>query len=75
MTKVVRDHYLAERLPEELRGEIDPKALVRVVVETEEMEKMEGMVKPSDLIGSGRGIYRSPEEALEVIRRLREEWH
>jgi len=72
MTKVIRDHYLAEKLPEELRGEIDPKALVRVVVETEQTEEM---VKLSELIGAGRGIYRSPEEAVEAIRRLREEWH
>ena len=72
MTKIVRDHYPAAKLPDDLRGAIDPKVSVRVVVETEEHRKVSAF---SDLVGSGRGVYKSPEEALDTVRRLREEWN
>ena len=36
MNKVVREHYPAAKLPEELREGIDPKANVTITVEIEE---------------------------------------
>ena len=75
MKTVVVRNYPAERLPEELRGDIDPRAMVHVTVRADE-ELPAGTAVPSlvSLIGSGRGVYASPDEALDYVRRLRDEW-
>ena len=71
MKTVVVRNFPAEKLPEELRDGIDPKAKVHVTVRAD--EKLPAETAPSlvSLIGSGRGVYASPDEALKYIRELR----
>ena len=69
--KIVTEHYPVDRLPEELRRGIESGQMVRVVVEAEEEPTRVPLV---DLIGSAKGLYASPEEAVAFIRALRDEW-
>ena len=73
MNKIVRENYPVSKLPDDLREGIDPRARVRVVVEADEGTK--APLPLNNLIGAGRGLYQSPEEALQAIRRLRDEWN
>lgn len=69
--KIIIDSYPAEKLPEDLRRQISAKT-VRITMETEETEVPR---KPlSSYVGAGKGLYATPEEALEAIRSLRDEW-
>ena len=75
MKTVVVWNFPAEKLPEELRGDIDPKAKVHVTVRAdEELPAESAMPSLVSLIGSARGVYASPDEALDYVRRLRDEW-
>lgn len=72
MNKIVREHYPAAKLPEELRQGLNPEATVTIVIEEE------GQAKPSPLgsIALGDLPFREPgpplsvEEMLESIRSL-----
>ena len=69
--KIIIDSYPAEKLPEDLRRQISAKT-VRITMETEETPVPR---KPlSSYVGAGKGLYATPEEALEAIRSLRDEW-
>ncbi len=73
MSKIVREHFPAYKLPEELRGTIDPSSAVTVVV----MEE----IKPKDAVTleeifALEGLpSRSAEDIDSELRELREEWH
>jgi hypothetical protein len=69
--KIVTEHFPVDRLPEELRRGIESGRMVRVVVEAEVEPARIPLV---DLIGSAKGLYASPEEAVAYIRALRDEW-
>jgi hypothetical protein len=69
--KIVTEHFPVDRLPEELRRGIESGRMVRVVVEAEVEPTRVPLV---DLIGSAKGLYASPEEAVAFIRALRDEW-
>jgi hypothetical protein len=68
--RVVVEHYPAEKLPEQLRGAIscDSKVTVTVVQELPAPPRR----KLSDLVGAGKGLYRSPEDVLEFLRAERD---
>jgi hypothetical protein len=73
MNKVVRKHYPASRLPDELRAGIDPDALVHVTIEEE------AHPRPSleELRARLRELPKTPmnrEEIVKRIRDLRDEW-
>jgi len=77
MITLVVDDYPAERLPLDLRGQIDPGARVRVTVDVTGPPFERPPFKPKrlrDYIGAGKGVYGSPEEAVAAIRALRDEW-
>jgi hypothetical protein len=71
--KIVTEHFPVDRLPEELRRGIESGRMVRVVVEAE-AEVEPARIPLVDLIGSAKGLYASPEEAVAYIRALRDEW-
>jgi len=72
--KIVVEHFPVDKLPDELRRGIEAGQVVRVTVE----EESESMAPPyrslSDFVGAGRGLYATPEEATDFIRKLRDEW-
>ncbi len=77
MNRIVREHVPASELPEGLRGDIDPSAVVTVTIEQEEdtrvsADHLREMVQKyrANIVGTGV----SAEEAATRIRGLRDEW-
>lgn len=73
MNKIIREHYPAAQLPEDLRPSEDPNA--RVTVTIEEEEKAPGHVLSLEEIWAMRERpFRTKEEIDAEIRRQRDEW-
>jgi hypothetical protein len=70
--KIVVDHYPVERLPQELRAGLEAGQIVTVTVEGAE----EAATAPAlaTYVGTAKGAYTTPEDALAHIRRMRDEW-
>ena len=72
MNKIVREHYLAVRLPKDLRPNDDPDARVTVIIEE---EARPAKIMTLDEIFSQKGFRRRTKEQIDAeIRRQREEW-
>ena len=73
MNRIVREHYPASRLPDDLRGDVDPSSTVTVIVAEEEQrpEKVMSLEEIFSLEGFRR---RSAEEIDSDIQRMRDEW-
>jgi hypothetical protein len=72
MNKIIREHYPASKLPEELRPTDDPNASVTVTIEEEKRpEKVMTLEEIFSLTGFRR---RSAAEIDADIRQMREEW-
>ena len=78
MNKIVVEHYPVLQLPEDLREGLKPTGSVRVTVETERTTPPTGAEIVAQLRAekaaarNGDGV--TLEEAVERIRRLRNEW-
>lgn len=68
---LVVDNYPAQSLPEDLRRGLGDEALVRVTVEAKDIEKA---IPLTSFVGSAKGCYPKPEDAVDAIRGLRDEW-
>lgn len=72
MNKIVREHYPAAQLPEDLRPSDNPDARVTVIIE-EEMRPER--VMSLDEIFSQTGFRRRTKEEIDAdVRRQRDEW-
>jgi hypothetical protein len=72
MNKIVREHYPAAQLPEELRPSGDPNARVKVTIEEETRPEK---VMTLEEIFSQKGFRRRTKEEIDAeIRRQRDEW-
>jgi hypothetical protein len=72
MNKIVKEHYPASKLPEDLRAGVDPAATVTVTIVEEEAP-----AKPMSLdeIWALRTPpFRSAQEIDDQLRRDRDEW-
>jgi hypothetical protein len=69
MNKVVREHYPASKLPDELREGIDPSKDVTVTVVEE--ERPECVLTLDQIFALRRPPFLSKEEIDEHIRELR----
>lgn len=77
MNKIVREHYPASRLPEDLREEIGENAKVTVTIVVEESEKAgepDGQSWFDRHKHVQRDYFKSTEEVNEYVRSLRDEW-
>ena len=72
MNKVVRENYPASKLPADLREGLDPSTTVTVTVEQDEPGYQPMTLE--EIFASRRPPYRSAEEIVASIRRLRDEW-
>lgn len=72
MNKIVREHYPVEKLPPELREGLASGARVTVTIETE--AKPERVMTLEEMFALRRDVFSSPEEAVQHIRALRDEW-
>ncbi len=73
MNKIVRENYPASKLPEDLREGIDPGSRVTVTVMENDKPPHEVMTL-EEIFASRRPPFRSAEEIVADIRRLRDEW-
>ena len=73
MNRITRQHYPASKLPEDLRGNVDPSASVTVTIVEEEKrpEKVMSLEEIFSLKGFRR---RSAAEIGADLRRQRDEW-
>jgi len=71
MNKIVREHYPAERLPEELQEGLAPDARVTVTIETE--VPPEKVLTLEEMFALRREVFSSPEEVVRHVRALRDE--
>jgi hypothetical protein len=69
--KIVTEHFPVDRLPEELRRGIESGRMVRVVVEAEVGVAPKRSLR--QFLGSGRGAYPTAADAVDEIRKLRDE--
>ena len=73
MNRIVREHYPASRLPEELRAGLDPKASVTVTVEEVE-PRPDRVMTIDEIFAARRPPYRTADEIDVDIREQRDEW-
>ena len=73
MNRIVREHYPAARLPDDLRPIDNPDARVTVTVEVEE-ERPERVLSLDEIWASRQPPFRTKEEIDADIRRQRDEW-
>jgi hypothetical protein len=77
MNKIVREHYPAAKLPEDLRAEIGDGRRVTITIEVEE-EAIEKATGGGDWFSRHehlhRGTFHSLDEVNEHVRALRDEW-
>ena len=71
MNKIIREHYPAAKLPEDLRPSGDPDARVTITIEEEELPEK---VMTLDEIFSQKGFHRRTKEEIDAeIRSQRDE--
>jgi hypothetical protein len=74
MNRIVRQHYPASRLPEDLREGIDPAREVTVTVSVDDAPP-ERVMSLDEIFASGRPRYESLAEINKHVRSMREEWN
>jgi hypothetical protein len=73
MNKIIREHYPAANLPEDLRIGVDPSSRVTVTITLEE-ERPERALTLDEIWAWRRPPYRTKEEIDADVRRQRDEW-
>jgi hypothetical protein len=73
MNRIIREHYPASRLPEDLRAGVDPAATVTVTIEQEAVSSG-GVVSLEDIWASRSPPFKTVEEIDSELRRQRDEW-
>ena len=73
MNRIVREHYPASKLPEDLRAGVDPSSTVTVTI-VEEGKRPEKVMTLEEIFALRRPPFRTAEEIDEDLRRQRDEW-
>ena len=76
MDRLVVDHYPASKLPDDLRGRIQPSAVVKVTIEELPKQNFAKEELGRQLAEVRRSLEKkvTVEEAVARIRQLRDEW-
>jgi hypothetical protein len=74
MNKIIREHYPASKLPEDLREGVDPKSTVTVTVTVEGLRRPEQVMTLEEIFSLPGFRRRSAEEIDAEIRQMRDEW-
>jgi hypothetical protein len=72
MNRIVLQHFPASKLPDEMRGNVDPSSTVTVTIE-EEM-RPEKVMSLEEIFAARRPPFRTAEEIDAQLRRDRDEW-
>jgi hypothetical protein len=73
MNRIVRKHYPAAKLPDELRGDIDSSLQVTVTIVVEDTPEKVSTLE--ELFALRRPPYLSLQQIDDHMRHIREEWH
>jgi hypothetical protein len=73
VNKIIRAHYPAAQLPEDLRPNEDPNARVTVTIE-EEDQQPDDVLSLEEIWAMRERPFRTREEIDAEIRRQRDEW-
>ena len=73
MNRTVKQNYPASRLPEDLRGNLDPSSTVTVTI-VEEEKRPENVPTLEEIFARRRPPFRTKEEIDAELRRQRDEW-
>jgi hypothetical protein len=73
MNKIVKEHYPAAKLPEDLREGLEPQQMVTVTVMVEDGIP-ETALSLDEIFALRRPPFRSIEEIDEELRRQRDAW-
>ena len=73
MNRIIREHYPASKLPEDLRAGVDPSSTVTVTI-VEEEKRPEKVMTLEEIFALRRAPFRTAEEIDEDLRRQRDEW-
>ncbi|MGJ0425905.1 MULTISPECIES: hypothetical protein [unclassified Methylocystis] len=72
MNRIVREHYPAAKLPEELRDGIDSNATVTITVEIE--PPPEQILSLEEMFALRRDVFMSIRDVDEHVSAMRDEW-
>jgi hypothetical protein len=73
MNRIVKEHYPASKLPEDLRAGVDPSATVTVTIVQEE-KRPEKVMTLEEIFAARRPPFRTSDEIDADLRRQRDEW-
>ena len=74
MNKIVKEHYPASKLPEDLRAGVDPAATVTVTI-VEEQPQSGKKATLDEIFAARQPPFRSAEDIDADLRRQRDEWN
>lgn len=74
MNRIVKEHYPASRLPEDLRAGVDPASMVTVTIIEEETKAPRKVMSLEEIWALRAPPFRTAEEIDEDLRRDRDEW-
>ena len=74
MSRIVRDHYPASKLPEDLRPGVDPTATVTVTIVEEETKSPRQVMSIEEIWALRAPPFRTSEAIDAELRRQRDEW-
>jgi hypothetical protein len=73
MNMIIREHYPASKLPEDLRAGVDPSATVTVTI-VEEEKRPEKVMSLEEIWALRTPPFRTAKEIDDDLRRQRDEW-
>jgi hypothetical protein len=73
MNRIVLQHFPASKLPDEMRGNVDPSSTVTVTIEEEE-KRPEKVMSLEEIFAARHPPFRTAEEIDAQLRRDRDEW-
>jgi 2-C-methyl-D-erythritol 4-phosphate cytidylyltransferase len=73
MNRIIREHYPASKLPEDLRAGVDPTATVTVTI-VEEEKRPEKVMSLDEIWALRTPPFRTAKEIDDALRRQRDEW-
>lgn len=73
MNRIVREHYPASRLPEDLRDGMDPSSTVTITV-VEEERRPDKPRSIEEIFAARQPPFRTKEEIDRDVRSQRDEW-
>ena len=76
MNRIVREHYPADRLPDDLRQELGLVQTVTITIAADEATSREEARSAAiaDILEHRKRLQPSAPDAVERVRKLRDEW-